>query len=285
MTAMTEPEWPTGRSLRFCQTPRRKARSGWRGIGLVKFVRWVADRMDGMNCVCCGSEAVTERPEVTAQGYRRFRCRECGRQFNERSGGVLNRTSLPSDIIAFVVFCRLRYRLTLRDLSEILLLRGIEVSHEAIRNWEAKLLPIMGEELRKRRYGTRRGPGASWYVDETYLKVRGKWVYLYRAVDRDGNLIDAMLSEHRDMAAAKAFFRSAQAAMGFRPDRVTTDGHGSYPRAIWTTLRRWVRHRTNVYLNNRLEQDHRGIKGRIRCMRVQVRSGRRSLLQRARRTP
>ncbi len=152
---------------------------------------------------------MTERPEVTAQGYRRLRCRGCGRQFNERSGGVLNGTSLPSDIIAFVVFCRLRYRLTLRDLSEILLLRGIEVSHEAIRDWETKLLPIMGQELRKRRCGKRRGPGASWYVDETYLKVRGKWTYLYRAVDRDGNLIDATLSEHRDRAAAKAFFRSA----------------------------------------------------------------------------
>ena len=101
-----------------------------------------------MNCVCWGSDAVTERSEITAQGYRRFRCRDCGRQFNERSGGVLNRTSLPSDIIAFVVFCRLRYRLTLRDLSEILLLRGIEVSHEAVRDWETKLLPIMGEELR-----------------------------------------------------------------------------------------------------------------------------------------
>ena len=231
-----------------------------------------------MNCVCCGSEAVTERPEVTAQGYRRFRCRGCGRQFNERSGGVLNRTSLPSDIIAFVVFCRLRYRLTLRDLSEILLLRGIEVSHEAIRGWETKLLPIMGQELRKRRYGKRRGPGASWYVDETYLKVRGKWTYLYRAVDRDGNLIDAMLSEHRDMAAAKAFFRSAKATMGFKPDRVTTDGHGSYPRAIRTTLGWTVRHRTSAYLNNRLEQDHRGIKGRIRCMRgFKSRSGRWSL--------
>jgi putative transposase len=89
-----------------------------------------------MNCVRCGSDAVTDRPEVTAQGYLRFRCRDCGRQFNERSGGVLNRTSLPSDMIAFVVFCRLRYRLTLRDLSEILLLRGIEVSHEAVRDWE-----------------------------------------------------------------------------------------------------------------------------------------------------
>jgi putative transposase len=114
----------------------------------------------------------------------------------------------------------------------------------------------MGDELRKRRHGRRHGPGASWYVDETYLK----------AVDRDGNLIDALLSEHRDMAAATAFFRSAKATAtaGFRPDRVTTEGHGSYPKAIRMTLGRTVRHRTSAYLNNRLEQDHRGIKGRIR---------------------
>ena len=102
-----------------------------------------------MNCVCCGSTAVTERREVTARGD----CRACGRQFNERSGGVLNRTCLPSDVIAFVVFCRLRYRLTLRDLSEILALRGIEVSHGAVRDWKAKLLPVLGDELRKRRHG------------------------------------------------------------------------------------------------------------------------------------
>jgi transposase-like protein len=69
------------------------------------------------------------------------------------------------------------------------------------------------------------------------------------------------------MKAAKAFFRSARATMGFRPDRVTTDGHGPYPRAIRIILSRTVQHRTSAYLNNRLEQDHRGIKGRIRCMR------------------
>jgi putative transposase len=202
-----------------------------------------------MTCVGCGSASATERREVTAQGYRRFRCRDCGRQFNERSHGVLNRTSLPSDIIAFVVFCRRHYRLTLRDLSEIMALRGIEISHETVRDWEAKLLPIMGDELRKRRRGTRRGAGISWYVDETYLKVRGRWCYLYRAIDRDGNLIDAMLSEHRDMRAAKAFFRSARATMGFRPERVTTDGHSSYPKAIRSVLGKRVRHRTNAYLN------------------------------------
>ena len=76
-----------------------------------------------------------------------------------------------------------------------------------------------------------------------------------------------MLSEHRDMAAAKAFFRSAKAATGITPDRVTTDGHGSYPRAIRTTLGGRVTHRNSAYENNGLEQDHRGVKGRTRCLR------------------
>jgi hypothetical protein len=83
--------------------------------------------------VVCGSAAVTERPERTARGYRRFRCRECGKQFNERSGGVLNHTQYPSDVIALVVLWRMRYRLTLRDLSEMFLIRGIIFSHEAVR--------------------------------------------------------------------------------------------------------------------------------------------------------
>jgi len=99
------------------------------------------------------------------------------------------------------------------------------------------------------------------------LKVRGRWAHLYRAIDRDGNLVDTMLSERRDMAAAQAFFRSARAVTGATPERVTTDGHGSYPRAIRSTLGRRVVHRTSAYRNNGLEQDHRGVKGRTRCMR------------------
>ncbi len=88
--------------------------------------------------------------------------------------------------------------------------------------------PTLADELR-------RGEGAvgpSWYVDETYIRVHGRWKYLYRAIDRDGALVDVMLSEHRDLAAAKAFFRSAKAVTGITPDRVTTDGHDAYPRAI-----------------------------------------------------
>ena len=103
--------------------------------------------------------------------------------------------------------------------------------------------------------------------DGIYLKVRGRWCYLYRAIDRDGNLVDTMLSERRDMAAAQAFFHSARAVTGITPDRVTMDGHVSYPRAIRSTLGRRVVHRTSAYKNNGLEQDHRGVKGRTRCMR------------------
>jgi putative transposase len=136
-------------------------------------------------------------------------------------------------------------------------------SYEAVRDWEAKLTPALAEDLRRRRKGK---VGRSWYVDETYIGVHGRWKYLYRAIDRDGDLVDVMLSEHRDLAAAKAFFRSAKAVAGVTPDRVTTDGHDAYPQAIRTELVKRVRHRTNRYLNNRLEQDHRGIKGRCRPM-------------------
>src|SRR3954464_7095051 len=142
--------------------------------------------------------------------------------------------------------------------------RGIVFSYEAVREWEAKLMPALAEELRRRRRGK---VGRSWHVDETYLKVHGRWCYLYRAIDRNGNLVDVLFSEHRDMEAAQAFFRSAKAVTGVTPDRVTTDGHDSYPRAIRTELGKAVRHRTSRYLNNRLEQDHRGIKGRYRPMR------------------
>src|SRR6202790_5485328 len=217
-----------------------------------------------MRCIACDAEEISERPERTAQGYRRFRCHACGKQFNERSGGILNRAQYPSDVIALVVFWRLRYKLSLRDLPEMFLIRGIEFSYEAVRDWEAKLTPSLIDSLRRRRKGR---IGKSWYVDETYIKVSGRWCYLYRAIDRFGSLVDVRLSEKRDMAAAKAFFRSARAVTGVIPARVTTDGHDSYPRAIRTMLGDGVKHRTSQYLNHRIEQDHRGIKSRYGPMR------------------
>src|ERR1700676_1255551 len=198
-----------------------------------------------MRCVACDAEEVSERPARTARGYRRFRCRACGRQFNERSGGILNRAQYPSDVIALVVFWRLRYKLSLRDLPEMFLIRGIEFTYEAVRDWEAKLAPSLIDRLRGRRKGR---IGESWYLDETYIKVNGRWCYLHRAIDRSGALVDVRMSETRDMAAAKAFFRSAKAVTGVIPTRVTTDGHDSYPRAIRTELDSGRKHRTNQYL-------------------------------------
>ncbi len=103
-----------------------------------------------MRCSGCGSAAVTERPERTVQGYRRFRCRACGKQFNERTNTVLNRAQYPSDVIALVVLWRLRYKLSLRNLPEMFLIRGLVFSHETVREWEAKLTPALAEDLRRR---------------------------------------------------------------------------------------------------------------------------------------
>ena len=144
------------------------------------------------------------------------------------------------------------------------LIRGIVFTHEAVRDWEAKLAPLLAEGLRKRRVGK---VGRCWHVDETYVKVAGAWCYLYRAIDSDGNLVDVYLSETRDMAAAKAFLRSARSVTQVEPEQVTTDGHTSYPKAIAEELGKDVDHRTSQYNNNVMEQDHRGIKGRYRSMR------------------
>lgn len=155
--------------------------------------------------------------------------------------------------------CRWRYEMSFRDVAEFFLLRGFEFTHETVRDWEARFAPIFAQQLHALRKGKM---GRSWYVDETYIRVKGKWCYLYRAIDRDGNLVDLMLSEKRDMAAAKAFFRDAIEVVGQLPERVTTDGHDAYPRASAEVLGRDVLHRMSDCLSNRIEQDHRGIKQR-----------------------
>ena len=104
-------------------------------------------------------------------------------------------------------------------------------------------------------------------MDETSIKVNGTWRYLYRAIDREGHLVDARLSETRDMDAAQRFLRQAVATVGPLPERVTTDGHDADPRAIRETLGGQVTHRCRRYRNNRLEQDHRGSKQRYSPLR------------------
>jgi putative transposase len=145
-----------------------------------------------MECPYCQLSTTSERPETTARGYRRFRCRACTRGFNERTGSVFNRVQYPPDVVCPVVLWRVRSKLSLRDLAEMFLERGVVFTHEAVREWETKRTPVLSETLRKQRRGK---VGRSWYCDETYLKMKGCGVYLYRAIDRDGNLVDVLLSE------------------------------------------------------------------------------------------
>lgn len=120
------------------------------------------------------------------------------------------------------------YKLSLRDVAEIFLERSFVFTHETVRDWEKRFAPLIADRLWTKRRGQ---AGTSWYVDETYIKVHGKWRYLYRAIDGDGNLVDSRLSEKRDMDAAQQFFKQAMAVVGHAPKSVTTDGHRSYSRA------------------------------------------------------
>ena len=212
-----------------------------------------------MNCPHCQASQTRKLDETTDLGYAVFRCGQCQRKFNERTGSPFNHLEFHTDIVFQVVLCRLRYKLSLRDWAEMFLLRGWEFTHEAVREWEERFAPLLLKHLRCKRKGK---VGWRWYVDETYLRVRGKWCYLYRAIDRDGNLVDSMLSATRDMAAAQRFFRDAVSVLGKLPRQVTSDGHDSYPRAIREVLGPKVEHRCSAYLNRRIEQDHRGVKQR-----------------------
>jgi len=118
---------------------------------------------------------------------------------------------------------------------------------------------LLGKSLRKKRRGK---AGKSWFTDETYVKVSGEWCYLYRACDERGELIDYFLSPTRDKKSAMAFFKSAIDIVGHEPEKVTTDKNPAYPKAIIKSFSSKVKHRTNKYLNNSIEQDHRDIKSR-----------------------
>lgn len=188
-----------------------------------------------------------------------FRCQPCHRTFNQRTTTAFNFLEYPTDIVFEVLFCRLRYKLSYRDIAEFFLLRGFLLSHETVRHWEERFAPLFAQQLRAKR---RCRLGHVWFVDETYLRIKGKWCYLYRGIDENGNLVDVMLSEKRDMTSAKAFFAQARETVNQLPQRVVTDGLSSYPRAIKEELGQGVEHEVRGCLGNPIEQDHRGIKQR-----------------------
>ena len=192
-----------------------------------------------MACPDCASTATTRRKGRTALGYRRFCCQACRRRFNERTGTPFNDLQYPTDIVLLAVLWRLRYKLGFGDVAELLLQRGFEVTHETIRAWEVRFAPLLADQMRAKRRGQ---AGGSWYLDETYVKVAGRWCYRYRAIDREGVLLDSMLSEHRDKHAARRFLRRLVEVTERKPQRVTTDQH---PAAVRHRRTRPYRPQTN----------------------------------------
>lgn len=212
-----------------------------------------------MNCPHCSSTKTTLRSRVTKQGYKTFHCKGCNRTFNERTNSPFNRLKAPTHLIFEVVLWRLRYKVSLRELCEMFLARGYELTHETIRSWQQHFGPLLAQQLKTKRKGQ---VTKKWHVDETLLKIKGVFYYVYRAIDNLGNLVDVRLSKVRDLEATEAFFKQAVQTVGHKPQQVTTDGEVSYPKAINKVLGHQVIHRVNQYLNNSLEQDHRGLKGR-----------------------
>jgi transposase-like protein len=155
----------------------------------------------------------------------------------------------------------LRYGLSYRDVEELLAERGVEVDHVTVYRWVQRFAPLFAEAAAPRRHA----PGDRWFVDESYLKVAGRWRYLYRAVDQFGQVIDVLLSEQRDTAAARRFFvRALRHAPA--PVEVTTARAPAYLKVLDELLPAAL-HVTEQYENNPIEADHGRLKARLRPMR------------------
>ncbi|QIE43823.1 IS6 family transposase (plasmid) [Rhodobacteraceae bacterium SC52] len=169
----------------------------------------------------------------------------------------------PKSVILYAVFFYVRFAVTYRELEIIMAERGVPVDHATLNRWVVKYAPQIAHKAQKRKRPTR----GSWRMDETYIKVKGRWCDLYRAVDKRGDTVDFMLSERRDAAAARRFFKRSIETNG-SPEKVVIDKSGANLAGLLATN---VVHKITVaappinilqvkYLNNLIEQDHRFIK-------------------------
>ena len=160
----------------------------------------------------------------------------------------------PKVVILQAVYLKLRFSLSYRDVEELLSIRGVLVDHATIQRWVYKFTPLIEVAFKKRR----KTVGKSWRMDETYIKVKGRWMYLYRAVDKEGKTVDFLLTKRRNKLAADKFLLKAIGNNG-SPKVINIDKSGANKEAIRTYNRRCLKKikiRQNKYLNNRVEGDH-----------------------------
>ncbi len=177
---------------------------------------------------------------------------------------VLRRLHYPIEVMLVCVRWYAAYPLSLRQIEEMMAERGVIVDHTTVHRWSIKILPILAAAMRRRK----RSVGASWRMDETYVKVGGHWTYLYRAVDKAGHTIDFLLRAHRDYAAARRFFERSIDLHGI-PEKITIDKSGANTAAIEgirADSGADIEMRQSKYLNNLIEQDHRAVKSVVRPM-------------------
>ena len=216
------------------------------------------DLVPSVHRVCCVGGGRSGRRGLPEDAGRMHRGRVV-RPEVERSAFTGFR--FPPEVITVAVRWYLRFGISYRDVEELLVERGVEVDHGTVYRWVQRFTPLFADAARLHRHAT----GDRWFVDETYVKVAGRWRYLYRAVDQFGQVIDVLLSEQRDTAAARRFFTRAL-RYGPSPVEVTTDKAGPYLRVLDELLPAAM-HVTEQYANNRIESDHGRLKARLRPMR------------------
>jgi len=168
----------------------------------------------------------------------------------------------PPEVIVLAVRWYLRFALSYRDVEELLAERGIDVDHTTIYRWVQRFTPLLAEAARPCRHAV----GDRWQVDETYVKVAGRWRSIYRAIDQFGQVVDVFVSPRRDLRAARRCFERAIGTTRTMPSEVVTDRAPTYPVVLEELLpAAW--HDTERYANNRVECDHGRLKARLRPMR------------------
>ncbi|MGW3661176.1 IS6 family transposase [Streptomyces sp. NPDC005151] len=168
----------------------------------------------------------------------------------------------PAEIIAHCVWLYHRFPLSYREVEELMLARGIIVSHETVRQWCVKFGPEYARQLRRHKPQA----GDKWHLDEVYTKINGEWRYLWRAVDQDGNVLDILMQSRRDAKAAKRFMAKLMKKQRHVPRVLVTDKLRSYGVAH-RQLMHSVEHRQSKYLNNRAENSHQPTRQRERAMK------------------